>query len=38
VDKPGDDPAVRDRNADIARRSAGSIIESVRELGELGLV
>lgn len=37
-DKPGDDPAVRDRVADIARRSAGSIIESVRELGELGLV
>jgi hypothetical protein len=33
VDKPGDDPAVRDRIADIARRSAGSIIESVRVLG-----
>lgn len=32
-DKPGDDAAVRDRIADIARRSAGSIIESVRELG-----
>jgi DNA-binding transcriptional regulator YhcF (GntR family) len=36
--KPGDDPAVRSRVADIARRSAGEIMEAVRELGELGLV
>ncbi|TDO62584.1 regulatory GntR family protein [Kribbella sp. VKM Ac-2571] len=36
--KPGDDPAVRDRVAEIAHRSAGAIAESVRELGELGLV
>jgi hypothetical protein len=36
--KPGDDPAVRDRIAEIARRSAGAIMEAVRELGELGLV
>jgi hypothetical protein len=31
-DQPGDDPAVRDRIADIARRSAGSIIEPARGL------
>jgi DNA-binding transcriptional regulator YhcF (GntR family) len=36
--KPGDDPDVRDRLAQIATRSAGPIIESVRELGDLGLV
>ncbi|MGZ0150379.1 GntR family transcriptional regulator [Kribbella sp. WER1] len=36
--KPGDDPAVRGRVAEIAHRSAGAIAESVRELGELGLV
>lgn len=36
--KPGDDPAVRDRVAEIAHRSAGAIVESVRELGDLGLV
>ena len=36
--KPGDDPAVRDRLAQIASRSAGPILESARELGDLGLV
>lgn len=36
--KPGDAPAVRERVAEIARPSAGPIIESIRELGELGLV
>ncbi|TCC11268.1 GntR family transcriptional regulator [Kribbella soli] len=36
--KPGDDPAVRARVAEIAHRSAGAIAESIRELGELGLV
>jgi DNA-binding transcriptional regulator YhcF (GntR family) len=35
---PGDDPAVRARMAGIAHRSAGEVIHSVRELGELGLV
>ncbi|MEV6285528.1 winged helix-turn-helix domain-containing protein [Kribbella sp. NPDC051770] len=37
-ENPGDDPAVRARMAGIAHRSAGEIIQSVRELGELGLV
>jgi DNA-binding transcriptional regulator YhcF (GntR family) len=37
-DNPGDDPNVRARVAGIAHRSAGEIIQSVRELGELGLV
>jgi hypothetical protein len=36
--EPGDDPAVRARVAGIAHRSAGEITQSVRELGELGLV
>lgn len=35
---PGDDPAVRGRIEKIAHRSAGEILESIRELGELGLV
>lgn len=35
---PGDDPAVRARIEKIAHRSAGEILESIRELGELGLV
>ncbi|GAA1562489.1 GntR family transcriptional regulator [Kribbella sancticallisti] len=37
-ENPGDDPAVRARMEGIAHRSAGEVITSVRELGELGLV
>jgi DNA-binding transcriptional regulator YhcF (GntR family) len=37
-EQPGDDPAVRSRMAKIAERHSLAIIESVRELGELGLV
>ncbi|MEV4266644.1 GntR family transcriptional regulator [Kribbella sp. NPDC049584] len=36
--KPGDDPAVRGRVEQIAHRSAGQIIESIEELGNIGLV
>ncbi len=35
---PGDDPAVRARVEKIADRSAGEVLASIRELGELGLV
>ena len=38
ADKPGDDPAVRERAARIARRSTQAISESVSELATLGLV
>jgi hypothetical protein len=38
AEPPGDDPAVRERAARIARRHTEAIIESVQELGELGLV
>ncbi|MFD3405376.1 GntR family transcriptional regulator [Kribbella sp. NPDC058693] len=37
-ENPGGDRAVRARLASIAHRSAGEISQSVRELGELGLV
>lgn len=36
--EPGDDPTVRERSEQIARRHVGAIIESVHELGDLGLV
>ncbi|MET7282357.1 GntR family transcriptional regulator [Kribbella sp. NPDC005582] len=36
--KPGDDPAVRGRVAQIAHRSAGQIIEAIEELSKIGLV
>jgi DNA-binding transcriptional regulator YhcF (GntR family) len=35
---PGEDPAVRNRAKQIAHRSAGQIIESIEELGTIGLV
>ncbi|GII25495.1 winged helix-turn-helix domain-containing protein [Planosporangium mesophilum] len=38
AEPPGDDPAVRERAARIVRRHTEAILESVRELGELGLV
>jgi len=37
-DKPGDDPAVRERMAKATERHAGGIVESIAELAELGLV
>ena len=37
-DKPGDDPAVRDRMAKTAERHALSIVDSISELADLGLV
>ncbi len=36
--KPGDDPAVRDRMAKIAERHTVAILESMQELADLGLV
>jgi DNA-binding transcriptional regulator YhcF (GntR family) len=38
AEPPGDDPAVRERAARIARRHTEAITESVNELAELGLV
>jgi DNA-binding transcriptional regulator YhcF (GntR family) len=37
-EQPGDDPVVRLRMAKIAERHSVAVVESVRELGELGLV
>jgi DNA-binding transcriptional regulator YhcF (GntR family) len=37
-DDPGDDPRIRERMAKIAARHSTAIVESVRELAEMGLV
>jgi DNA-binding transcriptional regulator YhcF (GntR family) len=37
-DEPGDDPRIRQRMSEIAQRHSTAISDSVRELGDLGLV